>query len=624
MCGVVGVKRDHWLCAASLCISLSLGYVAALFVGRTTIKSLVVESPPPTERSPISDVFRVPVDGNFHEILDERPHIVFVLADDLGYNDVGYGSLDLHACTPNLDAMWRDGVELTSLYAAPTCTPSRAALLTARYPTTLGMQHWQLEAAAPYGLDSSTATLGEVFQRQGYATVFVGKWHLGHFSEAVLPTRRGFEKFYGFYTGGENYFTRVSEGACAPVVNTSVPQVSEVGDIAKECFWDAIDNEAHEDLPAPEELHGKSHSTYAFAMRASDLVARHGSFSGGGLAQPILLVLALPNPHVPLLAPAAVFRTHDAILRQITNNQRRTFAALTILWDEALGNVSAACNTHLPARPILWVITSDNGAAVDGGGSNWPLRGGKKYLYEGGVKVRGLVYSASNILIPRARRGASYDGLMHLVDLLPTLLLGVLAASDDAGHGLVDIDGIDHWTCLRDGLGNEPRDEVLLNIDYLDADLEYLGYLRAAIISCTGTHSSGDSLVINSDASSLPDLPLTGTTTCFKGLYNVEEVFWYATPQDPYTTILLKPNQFAVSALYNLTADPTERDDVSDEHPDVFQALHRRVITKYWAGMARARVVAIDDAAFTAWRKNGNYVGPWTKSSKLRDRKSVV
>jgi len=72
-----------------------------------------------------------------------------------------------------------------------------------------------------------------------------------------------------------------------------------------------------------------------------------------------------------------------------------------------------------------------------------------------------------------------------------------------------------------------------------------------------------------------------------------------------------------VSALYNLTADPTERDDVSDEHPDVFQALHRRVITKYWAGMARARVVAIDDAAFTAWRKNGNYVGPWTKSSKL-------
>ncbi|EGB05178.1 hypothetical protein AURANDRAFT_72312 [Aureococcus anophagefferens] len=454
MCGVVGVKRDHWLCAASLCISLSLGYVAALFVGRTTIKSLVVESPPPTERSPISDVFRVPVDGNFHEILDERPHIVFVLADDLGYNDVGYGSLDLHACTPNLDAMWRDGVELTSLYAAPTCTPSRAALLTARYPTTLGMQHWQLEAAAPYGLDSSTATLGEVFQRQGYATVFVGKWHLGHFSEAVLPTRRGFEKFYGFYTGGENYFTRVSEGACAPVVNTSVPQVSEVGDIAKECFWDAIDNEAHEDLPAPEELHGKSHSTYAFAMRASDLVARHGSFSGGGLAQPILLVLALPNPHVPLLAPAAVFRTHDAILRQITNNQRRTFAALTILWDEALGNVSAAC------------------------------------------------------------------------------------------HGLVDIDGIDHWTCLRDGLGNEPRDEVLLNIDYLDADLEYLGYLRAAIISCTGTHSSGDSLVINSDASSLPDLPLTGTTTCFKGLYNVEEVFWYATPQDPYTTILLKPNQY--------------------------------------------------------------------------------
>ena len=511
--------------ATSLFFSLTLGYLVALFVDQFESKTPESQVLPTTERSRASDVLpsTSAADEAAHRTLDQRPHIVIALADDLGYNDVGYGSLDLHACTPNLDAMRRDGVELANLYAAPTCTPSRAAMFTGQYPIALGMQHWQLEAAAPYSLDPDTATIGELFQRQGYATALVGKWHLGHFTAAALPMRRGFESFYGFYTGGENYFTRVSEGACARRGNTSSrDSMPEVESEAMECFWDAIDGEAHADLPNAPASYGKSHSTYAFATRASELVARHGSLSEDGLVQPFLLVLALPNPHVPLLAPAAVFRTHDAVLRQITNNQRRTFAALTILWDEALGNVSAACNTHLPARPILWVITSDNGAAVDGGGSNWPLRGGKKYLYEGGVKVRGIMYSASDTLIPDLRRGATYNSLMHIVDILPTLLLGVLAGGNYNNDGLIDIDGVDHWSHLRDGAGDEPRDEVLLNIDYLDANLDYLGYLRAAIISCASTYANGG-------VATLPDLPLLRASTlgriCFKGLYNVEEAF---------------------------------------------------------------------------------------------------
>ena len=88
-----------------------------------------------------------------------RPHVVLVIADDLGYNDVGYGSHDLYACTPNLDKMRHEGVELANLYAAPTCTPSRAALFTARYPIALGMQHWQLEAAAPLSHSSTSSCM---------------------------------------------------------------------------------------------------------------------------------------------------------------------------------------------------------------------------------------------------------------------------------------------------------------------------------------------------------------------------------------------------------------------------------------------------------------------------------
>ena len=167
-------------------------------------------------------------------------------------------------------------------------------------------------------------------------------------------------------------------------------------------------------------------------------------------------------------------------------------------------------------------------AAVDGGGSNWPLRGGKKYLFEGGVKIRGLVYSASNAIVPAVRRGAVYSNLMHLVDIMPTLLLGVLALKETEDHGLIDIDGISHWAYLCGHIDGAPRDEVLLNIDYLDADLEYLGYFRAGIISCAAPPLS-DYLPVNNSATTLLPHVLpsqsTGTgMTCFKGLFNVEEV----------------------------------------------------------------------------------------------------
>lgn len=502
------------LVTVSLFVSLALGYLLASVLNRLRTVT------PTAETSPTTRSWRVPDASPANErspytISDTRPNVILAIADDLGYNDVGYGSLDLYACTPNLDIMRHNGMELSSLYAAPLCTPSRAALLTAQYPIALGMQHWQLEAAAPYSLDSNTATMGELFQRQGYATALVGKWHLGHFTAAVLPTRRGFERFYGFYSGGENYFTRISEEACAPVTNVSASQDSSKIDDKSECFWDAMEDERHADLEAS--VSSKTHSTYAFSLRASDFIARQGNLSQGGLAQPFLLVLALPNSHVPLLAPATIFKTHDAILRQIPNNQRRTFAALTILWDEAIGNVSIASELHLTERPTLWVILSDNGAAIDGGGNNWPLRGGKKYLYEGGVKVRGLIYSTSYELVPEARRGATYTSLMHLVDILPTLLLGVLS-NDDGAHGLIDIDGVNHWAYLRDGFGEEPRSEILLNIDYLDSNLEYLGYLRAAIISCVPLQANKNQLDVTKTVRT-PE----GVKTCFKGLFNVEE-----------------------------------------------------------------------------------------------------
>ena len=125
--------------------------------------------------------------------------------------------------------------------------------------------------------------------------------------------------------------------------------------------------------------------------------------------------------------------------------------------------------------------------------------------------------------------------------------------------------------------------------------------------------------------------------TCLNAVYaHKTQVFWYATPRDPYTTISPKPNQFAafacvllrnhfirpkwfwqVSALYNLTADPNEYFDLSFDFPDVFQALHRRISTKYWAKVIRAKVTAVDSNAFIAWREDGSFVGPWLDSTEV-------
>ncbi|CBY07276.1 unnamed protein product [Oikopleura dioica] len=127
------------------------------------------------------------------------------MADDLGYNDIGYNSVE--AFTPNINYLAKNGIILDSHYSQPVCSPSRSQFLTGRYSFRYGMQHRNILPTQPHGVPLTEKMLPEVFKECGYSTFGTGKWHQGMFHESYLPTSRGFDKFVGSYSGSSQHST---------------------------------------------------------------------------------------------------------------------------------------------------------------------------------------------------------------------------------------------------------------------------------------------------------------------------------------------------------------------------------------------------------------------------------
>lgn len=146
------------------------------------------------------------------------PHMILMVADDLGWEDVGFHGSAIK--TPHLDQLAKDGVRLDRFYVQPVCTPTRGALMTGRYPIRLGLQCGVVRPWATHGLPLDEKTLPEGLKSRGYATAIAGKWHLGHHQPAYLPTRRGFDRQYGHYNGAIDYFTHDRDGGTIGTATT--------------------------------------------------------------------------------------------------------------------------------------------------------------------------------------------------------------------------------------------------------------------------------------------------------------------------------------------------------------------------------------------------------------------
>ena len=139
-----------------------------------------------------------------------RPHIVYIVSDDQGWKDVGFHGSDIQ--TPTLDQLARDGARLEQFYAQPMCTPSRAALMTGRYPHRYGLQTLVIPSAGTYGLATDEWLLPQALREAGYRTAIIGNWHLGHANRKFWPRQRGFDYQYGPLLGEIDYFTHSAHG----------------------------------------------------------------------------------------------------------------------------------------------------------------------------------------------------------------------------------------------------------------------------------------------------------------------------------------------------------------------------------------------------------------------------
>lgn len=333
------------------------------------------------------------------ETAAKRPNVIVIVTDDQGYADVGFnGSKDI--ATPGIDRIAKEGVRFTRAYVTfPVCGPSRAALLTGRHNARFGFdRNPNADPADPRGgLPRNEEMMSEMLKRGGYATMAIGKWHMGT-HPTLRPRVRGFDEFYGFLEGGHRYF---------PEEVT----MEDISDSKKPYDWyytKLVDNGARVGF--------KQYLTDEFSDRAVDFVRRKAKGNA-----PFFLYLAYNAPHAPLQAT----EKYLSRFAHVPDKNRRTYLAMISAVDDGVGRVLAELDAQGVAKDTVVVFLSDNGGVVNRetgeppAASNWPLRGGKSQLFEGGVRVPMAVRWPRRIA-----GGRDYTRPVSAMDVFATLAAG--------------------------------------------------------------------------------------------------------------------------------------------------------------------------------------------------------
>lgn len=343
-------------------------------------------------------------------IAAERPNILFILADDLGSHDVGWRGSEIK--TPNLDKLAFGGARLEQFYVQPVCSPTRAALLTGRYPMRHGLQTGVVRPWAQYGLPLEERTLAQALKEAGYITGIFGKWHLGHFAPEYLPTRRGFDRQYGHYNGALDYFEHTRDGGFD---------------------WHRNDKVNRDE----------GYGTFLIADEAAKFIREHDG------AKPFFAYVPFSAVHAPLQVPEKYREPYAGMAPN-----RRTYAGMTTAMDEAIGRIIAAVEARGWRTNTLIIFSSDNGGPNPGRlTSNGSLRAGKGTIYEGGVKTCAFANWPGQI-----KSNSVVNAPLHIADWYPTLLKLAGAKLDQT----LPLDGRDAWASITAGAPS-PHDAILIN-----------------------------------------------------------------------------------------------------------------------------------------------------------------
>lgn len=392
------------------------------------------------------------------------PHIVFILADDLGWNMTGWQGNNITS-TPFMDTMVQgEALQLQRHYAQSTCGPSRAALLTGRERPRTGIAGTSCLQAL-YGSPLEMTLLPERLQAAGYYTALVGKWDHGMARMANLPVRRGFNTSFGYLSAKVDHWTQeVSAMACQDALK----------------FDSAVIDYWVDEAPAIGYA-GQTFGDLQYTQRAVDIINEHDP------DVPLFLYLALQAPHDPFEAPddyeivpaqrlaqrGIVGTDKDNLYNNgTTGNFFHALAqyAMSTVVDRAVENVTAALRQQDMWTTTLMVLSSDNGGTSTGSNNydvNLPLQGFKSSNSEGGVRVAGFV---SGGYLPSEMRGTSTDALMHISDWYATFcfLAGVEATDEKAEvANLPAVTSVNQWPLLSGQAAAPARTELWLEVDVL-------------------------------------------------------------------------------------------------------------------------------------------------------------
>ena len=341
---------------------------------------------------------------------ETRPNIVFILTDDLGYGDLSsYGSKTINS--KNIDQLAKDGVKLTSYYAAqPVCSASRAAVLTGVYPNRIGI-HNAFGPNSNSGINHSELTLAEMLKENGYSTGIFGKWHLGSKKE-YFPTNHGFDEFYGILYSNDmwRWHPEYPEGYPEDLLlyrnESPIMEIIDQSDLTKDITSESI-----------------------------DFIERNKN-------NPFFLYIAHPQPHVPL------FVSKD--FENITGNG--LYADVITEIDYSVGRVLRSLEENKLTENTIIVFTSDNGPWLSYGnhsGSSGIYREGKGTTWEGGVRVPSI------IKFPNKLKSRVIDEPVMAIDWMPTF-----AELTNSKLSANKIDGKNIWPLLTGEISSSPHEEL--------------------------------------------------------------------------------------------------------------------------------------------------------------------
>lgn len=333
------------------------------------------------------------------------PNIIFILVDDMGWKDVSYHGSEIE--TPNIDRIAASGLKLERAYAYPTCSPTRAALLTGQNPIKFGIDG-PMENDAQ--LPPNIKLLPQYLKEAGYKTWMVGKWHLGMSHVTAMPHRRGFDYFYGQLGGFLDFYTHVYLGRLD---------------------WQRNGVTVREE----------GYATHLQTDDAIRLIKTHDR------KQPFFLYLSYNSPHTPLQYPPHPTNLYDGI----ENSDRRVYAQMMNDLDMSIGRVEATLSATGMRDNTMIIFMSDNGGNLEAGAYNGQLRGGKDGLHEGSVRVPAFISWPA-----RLKAGTKSSQPVFVQDWLPTLMeiINHPTGSNIEGHSV--------WQNLTGGKTNRNMSPVIL------------------------------------------------------------------------------------------------------------------------------------------------------------------